>query len=538
MQVSLGNGRVLVMNPLTGATLVADQKWWESTGLSWVAQPINLATIPNCECDYKILKGEQGQHQSGLFTGEKNSCTKTEWQTLKDLGFFLTPKGYSEGLAKITEFGETFRKKRQTTFFITPDTQKKGCPLSCAYCFQKGAGEKELQLLKEGSVGAIEAFISWYQKENGLPNEGISIQLFGGEPFQAKFRPFWYKVLEMVKRNGWCWAAVTSGATIQREDIVMIKEYQQYNLQELNITLDGLQAEHDALRSFKGGRGTWQTIVDNITKLLEQGIPVLVKTNFGVSNIGTYPKFLDFVKNETDWRDGDLVLMTNIIQSFGDISTGGVKGTEDNLILALCDICSRPEYQCFLPILRLEGKKLTGYLAHILGPKVICNAHTLRNGKVIFDNYPYQGFCNPAKGTSWNIDPDGKLRACNWMDGNEGFVEMDIFNQQTWVNRSKHSGGVACNSTCSKCDISTICGGGCVIDIQKKGDGGEYYLGCREKHYNIINPFVQGCIDRGWFDTELDGQNFKILSEGFNFDYKYYNRAFPKTRISFAGAAL
>jgi pyruvate-formate lyase-activating enzyme len=395
MRIKLNNSnQSIVLNPLTGATLLVDNAWWEQTGLSWVEKPIDLQKIPGCGCDYKVLKGQKGKHPSGSFVGSENSCTDEEWDVLKKLGFFVTSKSYKESMDKITEFGETFRKKRQTTFFITPDTQKSGCPLNCGYCFQKGADNKERNLLRSGSVSEIENFITWYQKENDLPNESICIQLFGGEPFQTKFRPFWYKVLEMVKRNGWCWAVVTSGATIQKKDVVMIKKYQHYNLQELNITLDGLEAEHNALRPFKGGRGTWQTIVSNITTLLEQGIPVLVKTNFGVNNITTYHQFLDFVKNETNWRDGDLVLMTNIIQSFGDISTGGVKGTEDNLILALCDIFSRPEYQCFLPILRLEGKKLTGYLAHILGPQIIRDAHTIRNGKVVFDNYPYQGQCS------------------------------------------------------------------------------------------------------------------------------------------------
>ncbi|MCU0660608.1 MAG: radical SAM protein [Candidatus Pacebacteria bacterium] len=529
--------RSLILNPLTGAMLLVNNDWWQKLGLSWVEKPIAIDTIPSCGCDYKLLKGEVGRHPSGLVQCTPNSCSEIEWTTLKQLGFFLTKSNYQERLSAISAFAETFKKKRQTTFFVTPDTQSKGCPLSCVYCFQKDADGKEKKLLQKGSVKEIENFIYWYQKENGLSNEGICIQLFGGEPFQTKFRPFWYEILEIVRKNQWCWAAVTSGATIQKEDIVMIKEYQQYNLQELNITLDGLEQEHNNLRPFKGGNGTWQTIVSNITSLLEEGVPVLVKTNFGVNNITTYPQFLDFVKNQTKWRDGDLVLMTNIIQSFGNISTKGSKGTEDALILALCDIFSRTEYQCFLPILRLEGKKLTGYLAHVLGPQVIREAHVVRNGKVVFDNYPYQGFCNPTKGTSFNIDPDGVMRACNWMDGQKGFEEMSVFDPSSWKTRSRYFNPISENPICATCDISTICGGGCAIDIKKKGDNQEYYLGCREDHYNIIRSFIDGCMVRGWIDTNLDDKNFKVLSEGFNFDYRYYNRAFLETRISLPGSS-
>lgn len=539
MRIKLNSNQSVVLNPLTGATLLVNNTWWEQAGLSWVEKPIKKETLPTCGCDYKILKGETGKHPSGLFTGAPNTCSTEEWDILKSGGFFLTQKSYQEGLDKITDFAEIFRKKRQTTFFITPDTQSKGCPLACVYCFQKDAEHSEKALLKNGSVSEIEKFVKWYQTENDLPDSGICIQLFGGEPFQVKFRPFWYEILEMVKINGWCWAAVTSGATIQKEDIVMIKKYQQYNLQEMNVTLDGLEEEHNSLRPFKGGNGTWQTVVDNISLMLSEGIPVLVKTNFGIKNIATYPEFLYMIKNQTNWRSGDLVLMTNIIQSFGDVTTNGMKGTEDNLILALCDIFSHPDFQCFLPIVRLEGKKLTGYLAHVLGPHVIKDAHAVRNGKAVFDDYPYQGFCNPAKGTSWNIDPDGLMRACNWMDGQKGFSEMSVFDQSTWKNQSRYFNPVSQNPVCSTCDISTICGGGCAIDIQKKGDDGEYYLGCRENHYKIIAGFIDGCLQRGWIDTNLSqGQNFKVLSEGFNFNYKYYNRAFDETRISKPGASL
>ncbi len=535
MKVRISNETSLVVNPLTGTALIVKEEWWNKLPMSWIEKPLDSANLPTCKCEYKPLKGIQGSHPS--MSAQWNVCTESEWNFLNESSFFLTQKVYQEKLDAITEFAEVFRKKRQTTFFITPDTQAKGCPLACVYCFQKEAEHASRPLLENGSVEAIEKFVQWYQTENQLPSHGICVQLFGGEPFQGKFRALWYEILEMVKRNGWCWAAVTSGATIVQEDIVMIKKYQNNNLQELNITLDGLEEEHNSFRPFKGGNGTWSTVVSNIGLLLDAGIPVLVKTNFGVKNIATYPRFLDLIK-KTNWRSGDLVIMTNLIQSFGEVETGGTKGTEDALILALCDILSHPDYQCFLPIIRLEGKKLTGYLANILAPKVIQDARVKRNGKVVFDDYPYQGFCNPAKGTSWNIDPEGFMRTCNWMDGQKEFVEMSVFNTQTWVSESRYFNPISKHSICSKCDISTLCGGGCAIDIQKK-EKGEYYLSCREKHYEIITGFVLGCVQRGWLNPNLpSSDNYRLISPGFNFDYKYYNRAITSDRISHAGAAM
>ena len=508
MYLRINDTRGLVFNQFTGGTMVVDRAWWESLGIFWIDgrfEKVRLQETPTL-----------GDTQY--------------WQTLVDLGFVTTSERHVESVQKLVDFGKRFQKERQTTFFITPQTQKRGCPLSCGYCFEKAVEPERERLLEDGGVEAVVNFIILYQKTHNLASEKISLQLFGGEPVQDRFYDFWHRILSAVRTHGWRWSVVTSGATFTPKMFDLFSEFAPYGLQEFNITLDGIASVHNALRPFKSGGGTHELIVNNVDELLRRDLPVLLKTNFGKDNIGTYREHLDNVLSR-GWQYGNFVLMVNVIQSFGGLNTEGHTEHEDSLMLKIIEVFRTEPYRGFVPLLRLEGKKLTGYLANTFGLP-FSNTENLRRGKPVFEAYPYHAFCNPTKGNSWNIAPDGTLRTCNWMSGHEGFGEGSIFDLDSFVG-GRFTNHVACNNHCSGCDISTLCGGGCAIDINKQPG---YFDTCRVKYGAVVEAFVLGCVERGWLDLRLEGRPFRILRSGFDFDYTYHDRFDPQKRISTVGA--
>lgn len=499
----------LVFNQFSGGIALVDVPWWQSLGINWLDGRFDVGQLPST--------WEQLQ-------------SRDEYPILDSLGFLMTPSLHDSCQQKLADFGDLFSRERQTTFFVTPQTQQAGCPLSCTYCFQKGAEPEDELLLAAGGAEAVISFIEHYRLSRGLAPEKICIQLFGGEPIQSRFFDFWQQILEAVKRNGWRWAVVTSGATLTDRYVKMFCEYAQYGLQEFNITMDGVADVHDALRPLKSGRGSHDLIVRNIDTLLEHDLPVLLKTNFGKDNIDTYPEHLDFVLAQ-GWHRGNFALMVNVIQPFGGVDVGEQKVSEEALMLKVIEIFRRAPYCYLIPILRLEGKKLTGYLANAFGLP-FPNTEASRKGKSVFDGYPYHAFCNPTKGNSWNIAPDGTLRTCNWMDGHGGMGEGSIFGASELTVLGRYTNHVACHSHCSGCDINTLCGGGCPIDMKTRTG---YYDTCRDNHGDIIVNFVRGCVERGWLDTDLGDQNIRVLRGGFDLEYKYRDRFDPKTRISDPG---
>ena len=60
----------LAFNPLTGATLLVDSRWWKELGITWLNQPLDPRQVP-----------QDWNHLQAL----------PEFDLLNDLGFLLTP---------------------------------------------------------------------------------------------------------------------------------------------------------------------------------------------------------------------------------------------------------------------------------------------------------------------------------------------------------------------------------------------------------------------------------------------------------------
>lgn len=509
MKLDFSSDVSLIVNQLNGAVALVNRPWWNALRISWIDGRLDDTQLPS-SWDHLQLHPAYSQ--------------------LDELGFLLTPEHHLRYRRQLIDFGQRFSRDRQTTFFVTPQTQQRGCPLSCTYCFQKRATPEQELLLSPGGAEAVTAFVRRYQRSRELPPEKICIQLFGGEPIQPRFFHFWQQILGAVKKYGWRWSVVTSGATLTPKYLELFLRYAPHGLQEFNITMDGVAHVHDTLRPLKSGQGTHGAIVRTIDTLLANHLPVLLKTNFGKANIGSYAAHLDEVIDR-GWHQKNFALMVNVIQPFGNIDVAQQNVSEEVLMLEVIDIFRRQPYSALLPILRLEGKKLTGYLANAFGLP-FANTAALRNGKPVFDGYPYHAFCNPTKGNSWNIAPDGTLRTCNWMDGHEDMDEGSIFDGTDIADLGRYTNHVACHDHCSACDISTLCGGGCPIDMKVRP---RYYDTCRDNHGHIIAQFVEGCTNRGWLDTNLRGAPMRVLRRGFDLSYTYRDRADPATRISHPG---
>lgn len=521
MKLGLGE-TTLVVHQLTGAVILAETAWWEKLGLDWIGQRLDpelVQRLPaHCPCEY-----------AGLLAA--GFASKEEYDMLDKLGFLLTQKRITKYIGQITAFGERFARERQTTFFVTPQTQKTGCPLSCVYCFQKKAEPQAERLLEDGSTVAIEHFIKRYADVKGLLPNRICIQLFGGEPIQGRFYDFWRAMLEIVKRNGWRWTPVTSGATFTAEYFDLFEEYAPYGLQEFNITFDAVPEGQNLLRPFKSGQGTHAVIKQNVDELLRRGLPVKIKTVLGRDNVHHYRKHLANMM-AWGWHKGNMVIETNVIFPFGGTDTLGQAVPEDDVMLEVIAAFREAPFRKLIPIVRTEGKKLTGYLANAFGLP-IPRSEELRRGKPVFEGYPYHSFCNPGKGVTYNIAPEGTLRTCNWMDGREGFGEGNIFDPNLDIAQlGRYRNFVSCHPHCSKCDISTLCGGSCAIDIQLQAD---HFASCRPRYGAVIERFVNGCVKRGWLDASmksLEGRRFRILRPSFDLHYTYRDRFDPITRIS------
>ncbi len=158
----------------------------------------------------------------------------------------------------------------------------------------------------EVALQSIEYISDQYQKN---PNwEHLFISFFGGEPLLNR------KVMSLVCdeisnlpliRDKTKYILTTNLTLLTDSDLKFIKQHGFSNVQ---VALDGSKGRHDSLRKFKSGRGSFDTVIKNINKLVTEGISVTVFLNFGHESEASYDDLLQGIRSLLPINEIDFVL--------------------------------------------------------------------------------------------------------------------------------------------------------------------------------------------------------------------------------------
>src|SRR3990172_318951 len=166
------------------------------------------------------------------------------------------------------------------------------CNLRCTYCYEDG-------IMRTSSMGdeICKRTILWIIKrlDQVRPNT-LRLLFFGGEPL--------LHILPMKLISEEIYYAcqrrkidldirlVTNGVLLTREVVDCLKEF---GLRGIKVTLDGDQEAHDAKRRYRDGRGTFDTILENIKQIMGK-VPITIGGNFDDSNKESIPRLLSRLK--------------------------------------------------------------------------------------------------------------------------------------------------------------------------------------------------------------------------------------------------
>lgn len=173
------------------------------------------------------------------------------------------------------------RDRRVREFVIMPSAY---CNMGCDYCGQR----HERGTLQGGHRAALTARVQHAAGSGRY--DAIGVRWFGGEPLMG------YAVLRDLSR-GFVAAAdaagvrysarmVTNGVLLDARKLRVL--HLQCRVAQIEITLDGPAAAHDASRPLKRGGGSFQHIVGVLAAALAEpdlaGLRFVVRTNVGVHN--------------------------------------------------------------------------------------------------------------------------------------------------------------------------------------------------------------------------------------------------------------
>ena len=168
------------------------------------------------------------------------------------------------------------------------------CNFACPYCYEK---DVPTEIMTDEVQDKIIKFII---NNNNNNNKGISLCWHGGEPLVAFNRMI--KILDKLRDENISLSShdlVTNGYLLNREKCEILKKY---NLNSIQITIDGLPDEHNKSRIHKTGVPTYDTIVNNIdlfTELLPD-CQVNIRVNVHDSNKKDFPKL--YKELSTRWK--------------------------------------------------------------------------------------------------------------------------------------------------------------------------------------------------------------------------------------------
>jgi radical SAM protein with 4Fe4S-binding SPASM domain len=138
------------------------------------------------------------------------------------------------------------------------------CNLKCRHCYIGPPSQDEL------SAEQIEAVLSEFERMQGL-----RVLITGGEPLMH--RDFW-SINEMLPDFAFRSVLFTNGTMVNREVLEKLKVH------ELQVSLDGLEEAHDALR----GAGSYQKAVECLRTALDLGMAASVSTMVHSRNLADF----------------------------------------------------------------------------------------------------------------------------------------------------------------------------------------------------------------------------------------------------------
>lgn len=139
------------------------------------------------------------------------------------------------------------------------------CNLGCTYCYaQQGSfGGPAQQMPEETALASLELLFG-----DVAPGERVNLSFLGGEPLlnRPAIRAATARALELAAERGVTvtFSITTNGTRLTDADADFFEEHGF----AVTVSLDGVGEDHDRLRPFRSGRGSFETIMAKVAPLL------------------------------------------------------------------------------------------------------------------------------------------------------------------------------------------------------------------------------------------------------------------------------
>src|SRR5690606_2147826 len=172
------------------------------------------------------------------------------------------------------------------------------CNFACDYCIQGDHGDYNASAAKMTPATAVRVHDWLVSRLDELQPERFTITFFGGEALLNL--PVVYQLAESLSAacgsRGIPMAInlITNGLLLTE---AVVDRLLPYGLNGVKITLDGDKPTHDRLRPLRGGQGTFDRILRNMSAVASK-VRLSVGGNFDVESAASYPALVDHLRSQ------------------------------------------------------------------------------------------------------------------------------------------------------------------------------------------------------------------------------------------------
>lgn len=335
-------------------------------------------------------------------------------------GGFLVEEGKDDAFYNILKMQRITSNYAVNTLMLTIAITR-NCNFDCSYCYEGNRTGKPM------SAEVAEKVVQFVRKHHHMEN--LAVTWYGGEPLLAvgRIRELTKEFKAMDKK--YSAGLVTNGYLLSKEIIAELNDWQ---IQWIQITLDGNEATHNSRRYLKNHGETFKTILENLKLLMASDYKGQVRIRVNVDS-----------RNEDEFIEVYRTIQKLFPEQYGENITvypGFVKGDE------------HPDRSCFY-----DSADMGNFLARMAGKYGI-------DPLQLFPRRTMSG-CTLTRRNAYVVGPDGELYKC-WDDVGIKALEIGKIDDLFHWNMGLVADGMVAASyldseECKACYYFPVCNGGC-----------------------------------------------------------------------------
>jgi uncharacterized protein len=345
------------------------------------------------------------------------------------------------------------------TLIIVPTTC---CNFSCPYCIEK---EKTNKTINNELINDLVFFIN-----NNKNAKKINLTWYGGEPLVAfdKIEKILRRIKNDINIPILHHSIITNGYLFDKKICDFFKNYP---LNDIQVTIDGDEDEHNSKRFTKKDNSTIEKILNNIDTILNElpSTKVFIRINIDENNKDSFIKLHE--KLTSRWKGKNFFIYPGFIR-----------------------IEDEKQTQMITPTIFGNSKRV--FYSQLDKEEMQVGFYPRHKGKA----------CSAVRINTFIIGPEGEIYKC-WNDVSDrnkiiGYINTPKLTNPDLLAKFMVNGTLFDDPKCKECFFFPICGGGCPdYRLKNKYENGNYdlcairndkrsdkqYLSyCLEKHYNIL----------------------------------------------------